>query len=681
MARSARSLPGAGDYYSGSATFLEGLLPPDALRLDVPTVVELLRARLGDQVDAILEGVAPTVPAPRDASWLTSTRMVGINVRTIGSFWRVLHYLLTVPACYDSVHLLPIWEPGVVGSLYGIASWEINPEFCDDELVRHYPHLATAEQQLRAVVALMRASGRRVGVDVIPHTDRYSEIVLAQPHYFEWLRRRGTRIVDHADSLHLAVMEEIGAWLRAEGPACDEPTLPPSERFWIDLSERQRQRALFGEPDDHGARLARRERLISRLHHAGYEPVPATMAPPYRGITVDPTARYRDAAGRRWYDYRIVRPQPMSRVFGPLTRYKFYGRLNDNRHWEIDFDSPRAEVFEYLATHILNVVERYGFDFMRGDMSHVQMRPEGPPLEPDAFYDPLRYVKLRVGARHPSFAYFAETFLAPPNTMAYGNEIDHLEASEADVTLGDLQSIAVGDAAFLPTLRRYLDIATTRRVVPAFTVMTGDKDDPRFDSFYREGNEARMLLSLFLPTLPSYVALGFELRDRHDRPAANEFYTKLYVFQESRGPKATSGPYRFGNNVELFATIGRMRRLADELLPVLRFDRAQWIVPPDPTAVQRCLAWTLDTTDAACLFVANTASSVASTTTFALEGRGGRLVFSSLPGDIPRTEASIAPAGQPGKRSAAGAVRLTLGGGEARVYRLDSVGMTSGESP
>ncbi|HMP12896.1 MAG TPA: hypothetical protein PKD70_03380 [Saprospiraceae bacterium] len=63
--------------------------------------------------------------------------------------------------------------------------------------------------------------------------------------------------------------------------------------------------------------------------------------------------------------------------------------------------------------------------------------------------------------------------------------------------------------------RPYLDTLQTRTVAPAFTMMTGDKDDPRFDHFYLKGNEARFFIGLFLTDMPSYMALGFECRDPH----------------------------------------------------------------------------------------------------------------------------------------------------------------------
>lgn len=117
--------------------------------------------------------------------WIRTAKTVGINVRTIGSFWHILPYMLTQPAAYNAVHILPIWEPGVVASLYGPASWNINPEFFNTDLQRLFPALDTVEKQLKVVVNLLHATGRVVGMDVVPHTDRYSEMALANPRFFE----------------------------------------------------------------------------------------------------------------------------------------------------------------------------------------------------------------------------------------------------------------------------------------------------------------------------------------------------------------------------------------------------------------------------------------------------------------------------------------------------------------
>ena len=56
--------------------------------------------------------------------------------------------------------------------------------------------------------------------------------------------------------------------------------------------------------------------------------------------------------GNRWYNFSIKEPQAMSRVFNPLTRYKLYGRLDNNADWAIDFDKPRREVWRYVLGEI-----------------------------------------------------------------------------------------------------------------------------------------------------------------------------------------------------------------------------------------------------------------------------------------------------------------------------------------
>ena len=553
------------DYADGRTSFVVGLAPELAVTLPAHQLFSHLRPRLGNEL--LRRCLDPTYvhPSPvadeRSGDWLRTTGTVGVNVRTIGSFLEVVKYALTLPDHVRGVHLLPIWEPGVVGSLYGMASWELNPEFYSRELYAHSPALHRLDNQLKVVVNLLHAMGKVVGMDVIPHTDRYSEMVLANPDHFEWVRRHGTSIVSQRDWLHEEVQGAITDWLAARGPAL--PAYGLVGGLW-QLREEDRLRIFFGHPNDYGGRQARRVDLVGWLFHRGLEPVPATMAPPYRGLEVDPNpeAVTVDEAGRVWRDYRITQPTEMSRAFGPLTRYKLYGRRDDNRDWAINFDQPRRWVWDYLTGHYADQQSRFNFDFMRGDMSHVQMRPDGVPAKVDNFYDPLRAVKRRIQRTAPHFAYFAESFLERPDFMAFGDEVEHLERSEAEVTLGNLQSLIPDSDEFWRAVDHYLNVESTSAVTPAWTVITGDKDDPRFDHFHHWAELARVFTGLFLGKLPLYYSLGFEQRDRHLARAANEVYSKLYVFQETRGDKAVSGPYVWGDNLELFGELTRLHVFA-----------------------------------------------------------------------------------------------------------------------
>jgi hypothetical protein len=599
-------------YATNRSTFLPAL-PEDVLAFPVRGVLYALERRFGTEYRRALN---PTeaIPSPAagrpDGTWLKTSNLVGINVRTLGDFWRVVPYVLTLPRLVDGVHLLPIWEPGVVASLYGMASWQINDEFFSLELAEALPHLDTVEKQLRVVVNLLHLTGRTVGLDVIPHTDRYSEIVLTNPAHFEWLQRREFDIVAHGPALYEPVRQTIFDWLQQVKPSGRTRPLPKRAADFFDTwTEAERSQALFGEAHDRAGRNARRNALIQALFDRGYEPVPATMAPPYRGLVVDPNpeAAVLDDDGRLWREYLLERPEPMSRVFGPLGRYHLYETTPDS--WELDFTRPRTAVWQYVAGQYAEAVRRFDFDFMRGDMSHVQMRPAGVPASPDAYYDVHTFIKAQIRCEKPYFGYFAESFLAPAGMMAYGDEPDHLDASEADVTLGDLQSRTVGTAEFLQTLRYYRDLLDTRTFAPSFTVMTADKDDPRFDGFYQAGNEIRAFLAYFLTDMPSYVGLGFELRHPRLKPAPNEYYTKLYVFQLSEGQNATRGPYRWDQNGALYARLTRLRQFADEIGPVVQGRAVRWLLPPDATGQQPVLAWTQRdeprTGESRYLFVAN----------------------------------------------------------------------------
>jgi hypothetical protein len=596
-------------YIGGKQSFISDMLPSHIVQTPTPQILYLLEKKLSN-VFFLAMRPENTIESPvknaDGTTWIKTANMVGINVRTLGNFWNVVKYALTLPKTQSSIHLLPIWEPGVVASLYGIASWNINPEFFSEELYRESPVLDTVEKQLKVVINLLHALGKTVGMDVIPHTDRFAEPVLANPQFFEWIERIDDKIINHSDKLYLKVQDKIYRFLKDNYPQ----NLPSSKDLFFskNFAEETRLEILFGKPHEYGLRLQRREELIQMLYEANLETAPATMGPPYRGLRVntDAMALTVDDKGRIWRDYEITKPQSFSRAFGPLTRYKLYEAKDDNYNWEIDFEKPLRPVWEYVARHYMEVQQKYNFDFMRGDMAHVQMRPEGVPAKLNEYYDIMAYIKASLRKRNPNFGSFAETFLAPAGEMGYGDEDDHLEMSDADSTLGNLQSIPVGTPEFLAQFRRYLDLLHTRRFAPNFTVMTADKDDPRFDTFYVKGNETRFFISLFLTDMPSYMSLGFEQRDVHLEPAPNEHYTKLYVFKEDRGAKATHDQYVWGNNIWLFTALNEMKKYSDVIFRYINEKKVRWLLLPDPTGYKKVIAWThVDDTTAQFLFVAN----------------------------------------------------------------------------
>ena len=323
-------------YTKKETSFIPYLLPEKAVQLTVNEVIEILTLRFGKIVNEIVEKkkyVESPIAEKIDTDWIKSSNMVGVNIRTIGNVFNVVKYALTIPAgdtLHNSLHLLPIWEPGVVGSLYAISSWNLNQEFFSHEFEKSFPNLDTIDLQLQVVINLLHLMGFAVGMDVIPHTDRFSEIVLSNPSYFEWINRKGTKIIDHSNHVYEKVQEIIFSFVASKGSAIDTLKVPKTCKEFFSLNENIRNEILFGPTNNPETRTARRIDLTNALFIKGYETTPATMAPPYRGLKVKGSEDITVEADKpEWRDYEIVDPQPMSRVFGPLTRYKFYDNKDD----------------------------------------------------------------------------------------------------------------------------------------------------------------------------------------------------------------------------------------------------------------------------------------------------------------------------------------------------------------
>lgn len=590
-------------YTSHQTSYIENLLPEIAIQLNVYEILDILQRRLGAELlqralDTNQHIQSPVSHYP-DGSWLKKSNMVGINVRTIGDFFNVIKYALTLPKSQDAIHLLPIWEPGVVGSLYGMTSFNINPQFYSQELATAIPQLNSVEKQLTFVVNVLHAMGKRVGMDVIPHTDRFSEMVIANPRFFEWVRRVGGRIMSHSETLYREIEEIVWLYLHRHGTANGSPLSYSRNVFFSPeipiLTDDQRLEILFGHKSDYEGRLRRRVELMQDIVYQGYETLPMAMAPPYRGLHINNEQYTLDSNGNRWYTYEFNEPQAMSRVFGPLARYKFYHSKDDNAQWKLDFSNPNKPVWSFFCQKVHECQKAYNFDFMRGDMAHVQPRVEGVPQKIDEYYDPLRAVKKYIQQQGVAyFGFFAETFLAEPDSMSYGDELQHLEAIEADSSLGDLQSTVVGSAEYMHKIVNYHRWLKTRKFAPNYTIITADRDAPRFDVFYQTGNHLRFFVALFLTDMPSYMSLGFETRNPHFEKGANEEYTKLYVFDikdDTQTDKVTHGAFNWGKNFGQFAIFEQLRAVAENIWEEIEEREVRWLAEPNEN--QKLMVWTL----------------------------------------------------------------------------------------
>ncbi len=261
-----QAIAALGTFATHQRTHVADALPQAVLRIPNRNLFDALLARLGPVLAQALDPNG-RVPSPmahqQDGAWLKDSHSHGINLRTTGDLLGAVKYVLTLPPHVSAVHLLPVFEPGVVGSLYGMASWRINEEFFSYAWRDLMPWQRHVNDQLRAFVNICHALGKTVGLDVIPHVDRFSEISLCNPWLFEWVRRSDTEIRDQRAHLHEEVQEVIFGWHFGRS----SPTM--SRRFFAQ-HEDTIARELFG---DGGAwdRNARRDELIQWLYTFGYE--------------------------------------------------------------------------------------------------------------------------------------------------------------------------------------------------------------------------------------------------------------------------------------------------------------------------------------------------------------------------------------------------------------------------
>jgi hypothetical protein len=95
--------------------------PVEAMSLPPGELISILEGIYGNEWNLAINpsnDIASPVCFENSTAWIRRARCVGINVRTIDHFWNIIPYALTLPKSQNAVHILPIWEPGVVGSLY-----------------------------------------------------------------------------------------------------------------------------------------------------------------------------------------------------------------------------------------------------------------------------------------------------------------------------------------------------------------------------------------------------------------------------------------------------------------------------------------------------------------------------------------------------------------------------------
>ena len=312
----------------------------------------------------------------KDSSWIKSAKIIGINPRIAGTYFNIVKYAMTFPE--DSIHIMPLWEDGCAGNIYARINWKLNSKWLDKELFEL--GYDTCEKQLKITINLLHALGKKVGFDLVPHTDKFSEEVFIIPECFEWIRLNNekTEQINYSDTEYIypLIKSEIINFLKTNKTA-DEKEFT-TENLYENYNYSEIERIIFGE--DLQTRTKRRIDLMNFVREKGFETIPVTEHSPLRPIKFDKIVRDENIS---YATYEVKNKSPFALMFNSITPYRWF--KIDNQGF-IDVNRPITKTFDYFLQKTANFQKEYNFDFFRADMGHNQISHAHSGQEKDIHY-------------------------------------------------------------------------------------------------------------------------------------------------------------------------------------------------------------------------------------------------------------------------------------------------------
>lgn len=602
--REALSFPSSqGDLVLLSAGPRLEITPETASRLKLDDVMRFLSRSISAKDMACLKK-GELIPSPvsqeKDTGWFEQIKMVGVSPRICKTYLGILKYALTLPKG-TAVHLMPVFEPGTLGNYYAQINWRPSDKWLDPELVR--AGYKTPEAQLKFLTSALNALNHPVVMEMVPHTDNFSEIVFANPAMFEWIKVTPNPInpdlepkLDFGD-FSSDIKGVVLDFLKAEGNAKGNPV--PARMlarfFGPETSEAERIETLFGSPttpEEKQHAFNRRIAVLTRVRQAHFMSQPIVPDPPYRPVYFDKWII--DEYGGRWPEFNIQRLDGAERpIFGTLTAYKLYETLADSSP---DASRPCYETWQYIAERYGDLQKTYGFSAMRQDMAHLQYEhyPNGTR---NASTDPTRknvwtFIKhhIQTTNKSPYFATLGETFYP----KAFYDPFRHMDDQNVDVGLGYIQYLQPGDTGLIRQIRRHQPENVRHK--PALAISTNDADDlGETCANSSKSNTLKTFIGFFMDH-PTYMGLGLETRE--EQPAERREYSARYSLDEPQD-------YKYGNNRQFYEPLQRMRRAWEDLAGTITTQQFQWL----DSSAKHVASWRFidkKTRDVSLVMVANT---------------------------------------------------------------------------
>lgn len=459
----------------------------------------------------------------KNTKWTQTAKIIGINPRITKTYWGIIKYAMIFPE--NCIHLMPLWETGD-GSLYVQNSWNLNKDFFDEDLSKLGYN--TVEKQLKLIINILHSLGKIVGFDCLPHVDNFSEIVLTNPKYFEWIKLNNLKTSQIFDIDTNNIYKEIEKIIIQEINA-------PENLY--DLEEKERYNIIFHKNVDN---YTQRMNLRKQIRNNGYEPIPVVEHSPMRPVIFDKIESKND---ENWAKFVVKDKSSHAKIFGNITPYKWYKISKDGYPIKNNLEK---DVWDYFINKINDFQSEYNFDFLRADMAHNQISHSHNDEKDEHSIEMWKVLKDLIHKNKPYFATFAEAFYG----NYYINGIQDMQNKNFDIVLGNMNFKEINEDYF-----NWLDdfinpFAKNFNFYPCVTIFTNDGDLQEHRHLYSDNNMnmLRYFISIFLK-LPSYMGIGFETKSCN--PISNNEYSNYSTLKQNN--------YVFGENNNLFIFINKMR--------------------------------------------------------------------------------------------------------------------------
>ena len=521
--------------------------PKEAINYSLKKTLSVLSSLIGKDVMSQAFDIETHYPSPAqiysDSNWLKKSKIIGINPRIIGSYFNIVKYAMTFPE--DAIHIMPIWEMGCDGGIYARVNWKLSGQWLDRELVEF--GYDTPEKQLKLVINLLHALGKKVGFDCVPHTDKFSEEVFIVPECFEWIRLNEDKTfqMKYSDSeeIYPQIREYILEFLNKFD--CADGSKFGEQNFYS-LAYEERVKILFGNTLEQ--RTSRRVALMDYLRELGFETIPVTEHSPCRPIKFDCIKNNEFGS---YADFKIENKNASAKIFNSITPYRWY-KIDENGY--PDIDKPIQETFEYFYGQVEKFQKDYNFDFFRADMAHNQISHSHCNDEKNDKFDAemWKLLKEKIQINTPYFATFAESFLG----NYYISGISDMINKNFDAILG-FSNFRYLDSEFVELLKYYHNCSECFSFAPSVVSITNDSDQEHNNKFHQSpmANEIRYFVQMFL-TLPGYTGMGFECRNL--LPEDDSEYSGIYTNYRPKN-------YTWGSNKNLFNAISKIRKMYSKI--------------------------------------------------------------------------------------------------------------------